>query len=322
MKISKSCSESLLTAVDPTRTFDDEFLNSPMVESIRKELKELDEEVDKAIEQKKKEKEERKEKDLPAESAGIVEVKEEGKESGAGSKEQPADSAGLILRRLTPLTSMLMHRTIESLNIGRLAIEKKKVTQYIEEAEDEKEAERHESRLKEINAEMEKLKDHISKQDRESKQQVIKLTEETKNSQDWHDLRYYKAIEAGVRHGSAWAKEKKRRRAMLFRKEGMAERAKEKARNEELWLKEFREEGERSHRDYESADTTNIVAKGIETEVIEEGAGGLSIRGQAKKTEEFVDKRVRKALTKEEFESFREETKEDELRVMQKKERD
>ncbi len=77
----------------------------------------------------------------------------------------------------------------------------------------------------------------MSKQDRASKQQVVKLTEETKNSQDWHDLRYYKAIEAGVTHGAAWAKEKKRRRAMLYRKKGMAERAKEKTRNEELWLK-------------------------------------------------------------------------------------
>ena len=55
----------------------------------------------------------------------------------------------------------------------------------------------------------------------------------------------------------------------------------------------------------------NIAAEGIETEVIEEGAAGLTIKGKAKKTEEFVDKRVRKALTKEEFDSFREETKED-----------
>ena len=164
----------------------------------------------------------------------------------------------------------------------------------------------------------------MGKQNRESKQQVIKLklTEETKNSQDWHDLRYYKAREAGVQHGAAWAKEKKRRRAMLFRKQGMAERAKEKARNKRLWSKEFRERGERSHRDYESAETMNIAAEGIETEVIEEGAAGLTVKGKVRKTEEFVDKRVRKALTKEEFESFREETKEDEQRVMQKKEID
>ena len=325
LKISKGQRELLGELIDgrePDEELDD-VLNSTMMESIRKELKELDEEVDKAIEQKKKEKEEKEKKGPPAESAGVVEMKEEGKEeSGVESKEQPADSAGLIRRRLTPLTSVLMHRTIESLNIGRLALEKKKVAQYIDEAEDEEEAQRHENRLKEINAEMDKLKDHMSKQDRESKQQVIKLTEETKNSQDWHDLRYYKAIEAGVNHGAAWAKEKKRRRAMLYRKKGMAERAKEKTRNEELWLKEFRERGERSHRDYESAEKTNIAAEGIETEVIEEGAGGLTIKGKAKKTEEFVDKRVRKALTKEEFDSFREETKEDEQRVMQKKEVD
>ena len=322
LKISKGQRELLGELIDsrgPDEELDD-VLNSTMMESIRKELKELDEEVDKAIEQKKKEKEEKEKKGPPAESAGVVEMKEEGKEeSGVESKEQPADSAGLIRRRLTPLTSVLMHRTIESLNIGRLALEKKKVAQYIDEAEDEEEAQRHENRLKEINAEMEKLKDHMSKQDRESKQQVIKLTEETKNSQDWHDLRYYKAIEAGVNHGAAWAKEKKRRRAMLYRKKGMAERAKEKTRNEELWLKEFRERGERSHRDYESAEKTNIAAEGIETEVIEEGAGGLTIKGKAKKTEEFVDKRVRKALTKEEFDSFREETKEERMKYLAEK---
>ena len=326
LKMNKGQRELLGELIDsrgPEEELDD-VLNSTMMESIRKELKELDEEVDKAIEQKKKEKKEKEKKDLPAESAGMVEAKEEVdyERSGSESKEQPADSAGLIRRRLTPLTSALMHRTIKSLNIGRLALEKKKVAQYIEEAEDEEEAERHENRLKEINAEMEKLKDHMSKQDRASKQQVVKLTEETKNSQDWHDLRYYKAREAGVTHGAAWAKEKKRRRAMLFRKKGMAERAKEKTRNEELWLKEFRERGERSDRDYESAEKMNIAAEGIETEVIEEGVQRLTVKGKAKKTEEFVDKRVRKALTKEEFESFREETKEDELRVMQKKEVD
>ena len=138
----------------------------------------------------------------------------------------------------------------------------------------------------------------------------------------WHDIRYFKAIEAGVPHGKAWAKEKKRRRAILHRKKGMAERMAEKLRNEELWLEEFRKKGTRSDKDYQSAEKTNVVAEGIETEVIEEGAGGLKVKGKAKKTEEFVDKRVRKALTKEEFESFREETKEDELKVMERKEID
>ena len=54
----------------------------------------------------------------------MVEAKEE-KEEGAAPTELPADSAGLIQRRLTPVTSTLMHRTIESLNIGRLAFENK-----------------------------------------------------------------------------------------------------------------------------------------------------------------------------------------------------
>jgi len=205
------------------------------------------------------------------------------------------------------------------LNIGRLALEKKKIAQYIEEAEDEEEFQRLEKRLKEVKDEMEKLRDHMAKQDRESRKQVIALTPETRLSQDWHDARYYRALEAGVKHGAAWTKEKKRRRAILHRKSGMAKRAAEKQRNEEQWLAEFRLKGTRSEQDYQSAETTNIAAEGMETEVVEETEGGLTIKGKAKKTEEFVDKRVRKALTKEEFESFREETKEDELKVMEKK---
>ena len=40
--------------------------------------------------------------------------RKEGGKEGAASTELPADSAGLVQRRLTPMTSMLMHRTIES----------------------------------------------------------------------------------------------------------------------------------------------------------------------------------------------------------------
>jgi len=87
-------------------------------------------------------------------------------------------------------------------------------------------------------------------------------------------------------------------------------------------LKECREKGTRSEEDYQSAEKTNVVAEGIETGVTGEGASGLVVKGKAKKTQEFVDKRVRKALTKEEFDSFREETKEDELRVMERKDID
>ena len=65
----------------------------------------------------------------------------------------------------------------------------------------------------------------MQKQDKESRQQIVRLTEEALRSQQWHDLRYFKALEAGVSHGAAWAKEKKRRRAMIHRKKGMADRA-------------------------------------------------------------------------------------------------
>jgi len=102
----------------------------------------------------------------------------------------------------------------------------------------------------------------------------------------------------------------------------MAKPGQWRRRGEEPFFEEFRKKGTRSEEDYQSAEKMNVVAEGIETEVVEEGACGLKIKGKAKKTEEFVDKRVRKALTREEFESFREETKEDELKVMERKDID
>lgn len=42
----------------------------------------------------------------------------------------------------------------------------------------------------------------------------------------------------------------------------------EKLRNEELWLEEFRKKGTRSDTDYQSAEKMNVVAEGIETEVM------------------------------------------------------
>ena len=57
---------------------------------------------------------------------------------------------------------------------------RKKIAQYIEEAEDEEEANRHDKRCEEINSELEKLKNHMQKQDKvEGRKQVIQLTEET-----------------------------------------------------------------------------------------------------------------------------------------------
>jgi hypothetical protein len=40
-------------------------------------------------------------------------------------------------RTVTPVTSELMHRSIEFMEIGKLTVEKNKLAQYLEEAEDE-----------------------------------------------------------------------------------------------------------------------------------------------------------------------------------------
>jgi len=114
LKMNEGQQELFMELLDSRKEDEDfeTFLNSPLVESIKKDLAELNEQVDKAIEEKKKEKEEKEKKDPPAVSAGEVEVKEE--KEGATSMDLPAGSAGLVQRRLTPMTSMLMHRTIES----------------------------------------------------------------------------------------------------------------------------------------------------------------------------------------------------------------
>ena len=91
------------------------FLDSPLVESIKKDLSEseLNEQVDRAIEEKEEERE--------------------------GGTARWFGWFGPETTDTNDIDANAMQRAIESLNIGRLALEKKKLAQYIEEAEDEEE---------------------------------------------------------------------------------------------------------------------------------------------------------------------------------------
>ena len=84
------------------------------------------------------------------------------------------------------------------------------------------------------------------------------------------------------------------------------------------WFEQHRNKVRRME-DYRSADTENIVAD-VETEVIEASGSGASFKLMTGAGEGagFEKKIVFRPLTKEEFDSYRQETKEDELNVMKR----
>lgn len=100
----------------------------------------------------------------------------------------------------------------------------------------------------------------------------------------------------------------------------MAERAEERQRLEEEWIAEHRA-GKRSQDDYQKAEPENLVST-METDMIVEGEEGMKVQKGGKKTSDFQEKIVRKPLSKKELESFRQEPKEEEKRVMEKKKAD
>ena len=161
------------------------------------------------------------------------------------------------------------------------------------------------------------MKRYVRAEDRKHKAGVVKvLSEETRLDQSHHDLRYWKAIQAGMAHHQAWLELKKRRRATLHRAQNARERAAVKL--EEEWTRKFKTE---QAREYMDGDTERIESQ-IETEVVEESKDSsdkLRVHRGAKETDERkATKRVRRALTKEELDQFREEPKWDELEVMAK----
>ena len=61
-------------------------------------------------------------------------------------------------RAVTPVTSVLMHGSIEIMETGKLTMEKNKLTQYLEEAEDEESAKGIEAQIKEVDIKLKTMK--------------------------------------------------------------------------------------------------------------------------------------------------------------------
>ena len=69
---------------------------------------------------------------------------------------------------MTPVSSVLMHRSIEFMEIGKLTMENNKLTQYLEEAEDEESAKGIEVQIREVDIKLKTMKDHTREQDSRS----------------------------------------------------------------------------------------------------------------------------------------------------------
>lgn len=253
------------------------------------------------------------------------------KEAVEESEEKPTEGGeekvkrGTVLpdsgRTVTPMTSVLMHRSIESMEVGRLSVEKNKIIQMLETAEEDQEYKHLTEKLETVEKQLKELKTYVSQQDKEARKEGIKvLTKDTLTLQSWHDSRYFRAVASGTPHSVAWRAEKGRRRAIIHRQQGIGERAKERRELEDKWLREYRtkklEESEMVPADVEQA-----VASGIETEIVDPGekpGSTLNVASGVRKSSSFKEKKVFRPLTKEEFDNFRQETKEDERKMMEK----
>ena len=218
------------------------------------------------------------------------------------------------LRNVGTSSSVLMHRVVESLELGRLCRRRDELQLQAETAEDPDTHDRAEEELQRVLDRIKVLKGYIKSSDQNK---PARLSEANRTDKSFHDIRYYKAIESGVHPRVAWKQEKKRRRAALFRMKTAAERAVKRKELEARWVEQFRQRGTAGEDDYEDADNEKLDAEGIETEVLLPGASSTSVR-IAKGAKAEVKKRVRKALTKEELEKFREELKEEELALLNK----
>ena len=95
--------------------------------------------------------------------------------------------------------------------------------------------------------------------------QSITVTEDNMHDQSFHDSRYYSEIAAGKPHHLAWKNEKARRRAILDRKRGVPDRARERVHLDAEWRKKFDAPG--TGRKLKGKDGLHAD---IETEIIDE----------------------------------------------------
>ena len=147
--------------------------------------------------------------------------------------------------------------------------------QQAESAEDTASHEQAEKDLKVVLERIGVLKSYIRDNDQH---RPVKLTEATiRLDKSFHDVRYYKAIEAGTHPCIAWVDEKKPRRATLFRMKTSAERAAKRQELENRWMEEFRS-GTATEGDYQDGDTEQVDIPGMETEVLLPGTSSGSVR--------------------------------------------
>eukprot|EP00435_Cladocopium_sp_Y103_P036193 s510_g9.t1 len=241
---------------------------------------------------------------------------------------QPSRLAELPSRPAGLAAGPTMHRTIERMEVSNLdaAIREKK--QEIELAEDEDELKRIQDEVTELEEQKKKMKDKVSQNEAEARkiQASFRLTKDNIHDQSWHDSRYHSAIAKGVSHSAAWVQEKKRRKATLKRKEGVADRRRELKAADLAWHEAFDSKAVKDEEFHDEA------LEGIETEAVEEADDGtvrvlkgkakLVKRGQLKKGHEkvfFKSARSYRRLTQDEVSKFKTETKSDEMDVMRRK---
>ena len=83
------------------------------------------------------------------------------------------------------------------------------------------------------------LKKELERQKNELQQRAprrsVAITADNLNDQSFHDSRYYADVASGKAHHIAWKNEKGRRRAILDRKDGVIDRARERMRLDAEW---------------------------------------------------------------------------------------
>ena len=211
-----------------------------------------------------------------------------------------SSSSALPARPKGTSSSLIMHRTIEMMGISNLDAEIREKNAELEMAETEEETKALELRIKELNDEKMALKERTKKEDQELRQSTssratpFKLTSDTLLDQSWHDSRYHAAIKGGVSHSTAWAQEKKRRKATLHRQSGGESRLKERIDLDLKWHEEF-DNAEKPVKEEEFQDD---ILEGVETEAVEEVGGKVRVlKGEAK----FVKRGELKAGQKDRF---------------------
>ena len=139
--------------------------------------------------------------------------------------------------------------------------------------------------------------EHIAKakamvaQLRERPRRSVTITEENINDQSFHDSRYYAALAKGMPHHQAWKEERARRRSILHRRTGTAERARERIELDRQWHEEFDRPDSSGVKRIDDVDGLNAD---IPTEVIgkddkpETGLTELT-RAEKKKHQQFPD---------------------------------